>query len=75
MIGLPCTGRGGIWEELLWFSVGRGEGGSSCWLAGSRSRGDGGLRHLGEGGEARELSGVSSGERIGSSGVAVPTLW
>jgi len=69
--GLLCTGR----EELLWFNVGRGEGGSSCWLAGSRSRGDGGLRHLGEAGEAMELSGVRSGGRVGSSGVTESTLW
>ena len=69
MTGLPCTGRGGIL-----FSVGRGEGGSSSWLAGLWSREDEGLRHFGEGGEARELSGVSSGERVGSSGAAVSTL-
>ena len=71
MTGLLCTGRGG----MLWFSAGRGEGGSSCWLAGLRSREDEGLRHFGEGGEARELSGVSSGERVGSSGAGMSTLW
>lgn len=72
MTGLLSTGRE---TELLWFNVGRGEGGSSCWLAGSRSRGDGGLRDLGEVGEATELSGVSSGGRVGGSGVTESTLW